>query len=361
MKKLLLILLLFPLVSFGQNEGYDSFLEKKSEKLVPDDANAYNDSGNEKYDLKDYYGAIADYTKAIELDPDFDAAYFRRGLSKHYLKDYYGAIADYTKSIGFDPDYASTYSNRGWSKAGLEDYYGAIADYTKAIELNPNYANAYSNRGLAKYDLKDHEGAIADYTKAIELDPDFDAAYYNRGSAKNFLKDYYGAIADYTKSIGFDPDYAGAYSNRGISKENIGDLNGACVDWRKAAGLGDADSEKWVRDQCGDINNSSTSEISIIGSILTQKKQKGISGILIYVNGTYITNSNYKGYYNLKANIGDVILFEGKRIGSLRVIVPKEFTSNKDNVIGIISYSSIIEKLSWPVDVNDEQRLDWMN
>ena len=73
--------------------------------------------------------------------------------------------------------------------------------------------------------------------------------------AKDDLKDYYGAIADYTKAIGFDPDYAGAYSNRGISKENIGDLNGACVDWRKAAGLGDANSAKWVREQCGDIND----------------------------------------------------------------------------------------------------------
>ena len=42
--------------------------------------------------------------------------------------------------------------------------------------------------------------------------------------------------------------------------------------------------------------------------ILTQKKQKGISGILIYVNGNYVTNSDYKGYYKLKANTGDVIL-----------------------------------------------------
>ena len=114
-----------------------------------------------------------------------------------------------------------------------------------------------------------------------------------------------------------------------------------------------------MREQCGDINNSSTSELSIIGSILTQKKQKGISGVLIFVNGNYVTNSDYKGYYKLKANTGDVILFEGKRIGSLRVIVPKEFTSNKDNVIGIISYSSLIEKISWPVDVSGEQRLDW--
>ena len=47
MKKLLLVLLFVPLVSFGQIES------------------VYYTSGASKYESKDYYGAIADYTKAI--------------------------------------------------------------------------------------------------------------------------------------------------------------------------------------------------------------------------------------------------------------------------------------------------------
>jgi tetratricopeptide (TPR) repeat protein len=63
------------------------------------------------------------------------------------------AIADYTKAIEINPNYASTYYNRGILKKDLKDYSGAIADYTKAIEINPNYAIAYYNRGNSKENL----------------------------------------------------------------------------------------------------------------------------------------------------------------------------------------------------------------
>ena len=70
--------LLISFVSFGQT------------------AEEYFNIGFDKAEAKDYYGAIADFTKAIELKPQY-YAYFNRGLSKEFLKDYNGAIADYTK------------------------------------------------------------------------------------------------------------------------------------------------------------------------------------------------------------------------------------------------------------------------
>lgn len=41
-------------------------------------------SGKEKADSKDYYGAIVDFTKAIDLRPDYAKAYYHRALA--YLK-----------------------------------------------------------------------------------------------------------------------------------------------------------------------------------------------------------------------------------------------------------------------------------
>ena len=224
----------------GQNKDYYGAIAdyNKAIELNPDNATTYYNRGWLKDDLKDYFGAIADYTKAIELNPDNDDAYINRGVAKQNLKDYYGAIADYTKVIELNPDNDDAYYNRGIAKYDLKDYYGAIADFTKAIELNPDKTNAYNNRGWSKHTLKDHYGAIADYTKAIELNPDNDYAYYNRGIAKYDLKDYYGAIADFTKAIELNPDNADAYNNRGVAKENLGDLDGACADWKKAANLG---------------------------------------------------------------------------------------------------------------------------
>ena len=51
-----------------------------------------------KDDLEDYKGAIADYTKAIEINPNYASAYKNRGVSKEYLRDLSGACADWRKA-----------------------------------------------------------------------------------------------------------------------------------------------------------------------------------------------------------------------------------------------------------------------
>ena len=118
MKKILFTLvLLVSFSSFGQT------------------AKDYFDSAFNKNEAKDYYGAIADYSKVIELDPNNSDVYVNRGDTKNSLKDYYGAIADYTKAIELDPDYASAYANRGINKENLGDLNGACKDWRKAASL----------------------------------------------------------------------------------------------------------------------------------------------------------------------------------------------------------------------------------
>ena len=87
MKKLLYILaLLVSFSSFGQT------------------AEEYLDSGVSKAEINDYYGAISDFNKAIELDPNYAKAYNNRSVSKAFINDYYGACEDAKKveSLGFD-------------------------------------------------------------------------------------------------------------------------------------------------------------------------------------------------------------------------------------------------------------------
>ena len=44
-------------------------------------------------------GAIADWTKAIELYPQYAFVYYNSGKAKRHLDDYEGAISDYSKAI----------------------------------------------------------------------------------------------------------------------------------------------------------------------------------------------------------------------------------------------------------------------
>ena len=50
-------------------------------------AEKYFKLGLEKYDKKDYQGAIADYDKAIELNPKYFDAYYKRGNAKYELTE----------------------------------------------------------------------------------------------------------------------------------------------------------------------------------------------------------------------------------------------------------------------------------
>ncbi len=56
-------------------------------------------SGLDKAKSGNLKGAIADWTKAIEIYPQYALAYYNRGLAKRKLGDFKGAIADYTKAI----------------------------------------------------------------------------------------------------------------------------------------------------------------------------------------------------------------------------------------------------------------------
>jgi len=128
--------------------------------------------GIEKGKKGDLDGAIADFTRAIELNPKDDAPYYNRAQAKWLKKDRAGAIADYTRAIELGSTNPAAYNNRGNARAENNDRDGAIADYTRAIELNPNYARAYYNRAMAKEAKGDKAGAEADFKTAAKLDPE---------------------------------------------------------------------------------------------------------------------------------------------------------------------------------------------
>jgi tetratricopeptide (TPR) repeat protein len=66
--------------------------------------------------------------------------YNNRGISKHDLQDYRGAIADYSKAIELDPNDAGAYINRGVSKISLGQKDSGCLDFSKAGELGAERA-----------------------------------------------------------------------------------------------------------------------------------------------------------------------------------------------------------------------------
>ena len=73
--------------------------------------------------------------KAQAESADF---YFKRGLEKTKNGDDYGAISDYTKAIEINPNYYQAYGNRGIYKKAIGDLKGACSDWRKTDSLFPN-------------------------------------------------------------------------------------------------------------------------------------------------------------------------------------------------------------------------------
>lgn len=172
--------------------------------LLVQDASRWIDSGNAKYRKGDLAGAIADFSKAIELDPKSVDARCFRGLARLESGDRDGAIEDYSKAIELDPKFAPAYASRGLAKNAKEDYDGAIEDFSKAMELDPKDPKAPLDRAYAKVAKKDLAGAIDDFSRSIKISPAFGPAFFGRGCAYYDRKMWKEAIADFVKACDLD-------------------------------------------------------------------------------------------------------------------------------------------------------------
>ena len=194
---------------------------------------------------REYDLALADWTKAIDLDPEDAGVYRNRGTAYLFKGDFDSAIQDLNKAIDLDPEEAGVYNNRGLAYTGKSDFDLAIQDHSKAIDLAPEDANAYNNRGLACAGKSDFDSAIQDFNKAIDLDPEYAGAYNNRGHAYTGKSDFDLAIQDYSKAIDLASEDAGAYSNRGTAYYRKGDFDSAIQDLNKAIDLDPEDANAY--------------------------------------------------------------------------------------------------------------------
>lgn len=200
----------------------------------PAEAQALFARGKEKQTAGDLDGALADYTRALELDGTYTGALNNRGNVRQAKGDLTGAVADFTRALELDPGYQTAWFNRGNAKSDQGDLEGAIADYSRAIELDAKDAQAFNNRGGVKDRNGDTQGALADYGTAIDLDPKYVRALDNRGALRADLGDTDGAIADFTRAIELDPRWANAWSGRGMTKFRLRDFAGCIRDLSKA-------------------------------------------------------------------------------------------------------------------------------
>ena len=146
--------------------------------------------------LKNYDGAISDFSTAIETADDFTTALFGRAYA--YYKR--------SKTADTEPSADNPSKTRITSSADLQQ---AMADLDNVLRINPGMVYAWFNKGLIYYEAGDYTSSIQAYNEAIRIDPEFGQAYFNRGLAFMRQGNRDKAFADMSKAgeLGVLPSY----------------------------------------------------------------------------------------------------------------------------------------------------------
>jgi tetratricopeptide (TPR) repeat protein len=235
-------------------------------KLDPDGAEGHYNRGATYAALRRHDAAIADFSRAIELKSDFWDAYANRGLAHQTRglagenkQDLLNAMADYTKAHELNPAAVEPLYLRGTLFAAAEEWDDAVTDLTRVIERNGAHAGAYYNRGLAFQKQGDDTRAVADYTKAIELDPAGPAPLINRGMLYAKQKSYERAIADYDMAASVAPELLNPHYNKAQALERMDRAKEAAAEYRillKKAGSAGDEMARLARERLAAIEKS---------------------------------------------------------------------------------------------------------
>jgi tetratricopeptide (TPR) repeat protein len=134
--------------------------------------------------------------RVAESSRDNASEYYQRGMESFRLRQFAKAIADFSRAIELDPKYVEAYANRGYAYSEQGKTEQAIKDYERVIALDPNRALAYYNRGVIFLEEKNLDRAIEDFSTAIRLSPGLVHAYFNRAVAYEKRGQRELAIAD---------------------------------------------------------------------------------------------------------------------------------------------------------------------
>jgi tetratricopeptide (TPR) repeat protein len=186
MKKSLYILLLLP------------FLVSAS--LMAQTAKQFFKAGEDFTKASNYEDAIAQFTRALELDPDFEKAYISRANAYSRTGEHQSAAEDYDRALVFeDKDEELFYfSGKEWHLAGNHQF--ALTKLTTAINMKKNFLEAFQVRRAVYMDLEEYERALEDCEKCLKLHED-EQAYYNLAQVYEKLGKDDEAVQAYKSSL----------------------------------------------------------------------------------------------------------------------------------------------------------------
>lgn len=182
--------------------------------------------------------ALADLTRAIELDPD-EAGHWRSRAFGHVL-----AGRDLLAALDYGEAYARSEAWEHlrervhcWRRLGRLD--AAMRDLDVALAAHgPTEHEVYEVRCMLRARFADdHRGALADADAGVAAHPDEGSMFSLRGRLREALDELEGAESDFTRAIALRPGSAMYWTDRAELRARRGDVDGAFADWTQAIAI----------------------------------------------------------------------------------------------------------------------------
>lgn len=184
-------------------------------------------------------GKLEIFSKWIDEYPDLETIYVNRGnLYVNSFQRTDSAIADYTRALNIDSNCYDAVNNRGICYLNTANYTRAIPDLIKSANLNNTVYSTYYNLALSYANSGDYANATQQFSNSISLKNDYAPSYLNRGISYSNTGKHKEAISDYTKYLEMDPKNSTAYYNRAVSRWQLNQRNEACQDFQMSYQLG---------------------------------------------------------------------------------------------------------------------------
>lgn len=160
----------------------------------------------EHFQKEEYALAVRNFSKHLENDQNNTDVIMWRAMAKGELKDYYGAISDYDKVIELNSNYpmqynkiAMVYNNKAYTYVKQKEYSKALPFVEKALELDKSDWHFWDTRGEIYLNLGQYKKALSDLNKAIKIEKHYNS-YYLRGLTQIKLGNKEKGCRDLSKS-----------------------------------------------------------------------------------------------------------------------------------------------------------------
>jgi len=184
----------------------------------------------------DYVQAEASYRRAAEIEPqNFDAQYFD-GLMLHVLDRLVDAVRAYLRALAIRPNDFDANLKIAGAYYQLDELPQASEYAHRAVKLRPDSGPARFQLGAVQAALNDHEAAVREYQQAAELVPLTPELLLNLAESYGRLGRYNEMLNTLTQVIKTEPS-AAAYERIGFAHWRLEEFDLAHADFTEALRL----------------------------------------------------------------------------------------------------------------------------